>query len=689
MLTAVFIFLRREDDTLIEPIQNGKLKLHIEQDGFYQLTLDALQTNGLPLTELDATNIHLSQSGQAVPYLIDDDSLIFYGQAPSNRYINSRAYILQLGQAGLLMSQTTSSITEVNAPIQQAIPLRLRLEENTTYQVDAFNGDNNIDENDLWFWHTLGLRTQLPIPFELTAVSDGSGTISIHLWGTTENPQIENDHDFDLIINDQKLDTIRWDGQTSYTSQTTIPASLLKQGKNTIILDNEIAGASPLDFMELNWLELVYMAPPTAVNDRLQFYSTEGLVYLDGFSGRPTLFDISDPQAPQQLTEWAYENKQAQLQVENNQHIVAIGPQGYLTPTALSSVRDSAWRNSSNQADLLIITTDNLAPALAPLVAAREAQNLNVALIPIEEIYDAFGFGNATPTALTTFIDYTQTIWQAPHPRYLLLVGDASSDYRNYLDQPQLNLIPSPMVPVQFGGETVSDARLGDGNHDGYPDLAIGRWPVQHVEEVTALVERTLAYEQGTAVNRALFTTDGTESRFADTATHLWQATAFADEHITLLNGPSSSEVVSQWNQGAWLTTYIGHGSIQRWGKEDVFTLEEASQLSIPTPPIVLQLTCLTGLFAHPQDVSLSETMLLHEQGPVLLVAATSLTLSSQQEPLALNLLENLQNPAMIRIGDAFHQAKLSLPITNNDGLREIVDTYILLGDPSTTIVRP
>ena len=80
--------------------------------------------------------------------------------------------------------------------------------------------------------------------------------------------------------------------------------------------------------------------------------------------------------------------------------------------------------------------------------------------------------------------------------------------------------------------------------------------------------------------------------------------------------------------------------------------------------------------------------MLLHEGGPVLLVAATSLTLSSHQEPFAVDLLRNLQNPAMTRMGDAFQAAKVSLDVGNN-GLREISDTFVLLGDPSTLVVRP
>jgi hypothetical protein len=81
--------------------------------------------------------------------------------------------------------------------------------------------------------------------------------------------------------------------------------------------------------------------------------------------------------------------------------------------------------------------------------------------------------------------------------------------------------------------------------------------------------------------------------------------------------------------------------------------------------------------------------MLTHESGPVLTIAATSLTLSIYQEAFAASLLQNLVNPDLTRIGDAFQAAKLSLAVESHNGLREISDTFVLLGDPSAAIVRP
>jgi hypothetical protein len=245
------------------------------------------------------------------------------------------------------------------------------------------------------------------------------------------------------------------------------------------------------------------------------------------------------------------------------------------------------------------------------------------------------------------------------------------------------------MVPVSYSGETVSDTRLADMDGDFKPDLAVGRWPVDTPEQVTALVERTLAYEQGQANERVIFAADGTSQEFSGLSDRVLAATALDGESAERLYGATSEELTTAWNTGAWLVNYTGHGSLDRWGKEDVFSAEAIAGIrSAGPPPIVLQLTCLTGYFAHPAITSLSEQFLLHPQGPVLIVSATSLTLSSSQEPFGINLLNELQNPETTRIGDAVNNAKLLLDLNNSD-LREISDTFGLFGDPSTLIVRP
>lgn len=661
-----------------------QVKVEVAVDGMVQLTLADLQAAGLAIAELDAAQLHLSRADTAVPYHLAADSLIFYGQAPANRYTAVTPYILQTGKAGILMTETAVTATAAAAS-PSIIPQQRHLEENHIYLSQTYQDE----QSDVWYWQTLGQEETIELSIELATVIDSPATLHLQLRGKTSNPEVELDHDFDLIVNDQTVTTVRWDGEIDYTAPVDLPGNLLRPGANKIILDNAVPGASFLDIMELNWLELDYAAPATAVNDRLQFHQPEPAnLSLDGFSGQPLLFDISQPAEPHLLTEWLYEGGQAKL-FSPAGRIMAVGPRGFMPVTAVTPLRQSDWHNPENQADLLIITTDELAPVLAPLIEAREAQGLTVALAPIAEIYDGFGHGAASPESIQQFVAYAYQNWQEPAPSYLFLVGDATTDYLNYQGNRPQNHVPSLLVPVEFSGETVSDSRLADVDGDMKPDLAVGRWPVDSVQAVENLVARTLAYEGGTAVNQALFATDATEPRFAVMAERLGSDSGLPAANTTILNGAQAAELTAAWNKGSWLTTYIGHGSVERWGKEDIFFTEAVADLDTAAPSIVLQLTCLSGLFAHPDLESLSETMLQHEQGPVLLIGATSLTLSDHQEVFAAPLLQALQDSAYPRIGDAFQHAKQLLEIESNPGLREISDTFALIGDPSAVVVRP
>jgi hypothetical protein len=51
-------------------------------------------------------------------------------------------------------------------------------------------------------------------------------------------------------------------------------------------------------------------------------------------------------------------------------------------------------------------------------------------------------------------------------------------------------------------------------------------------------------------------------------------------------------------------------------------------------------------------------------------------------------LLRQLLDPDVIRIGDAIVRAKTDLNVSDPN-IREISDTFGLLGDPATIIVRP
>jgi len=670
-------------ETAVQEMVADTLKLSVSEDGIYRVTADDMAANNLDAGEaLSYDNVSLSSGGEAVPFLLDEGDLIFYGKASDDRYYAERPYILQYGAQGLAVAQAEVP-ANTGSPLNY-VNITVHLEENHEYISEA----RKEEESDVWFWAKLTQGDTFSTDVNLPFVADGPAALRVAVWGSTHNPDVEGDHDFEVLVNDASAGTVTFDGQNYYTAELSLPPGMLHDGKNTITLDNSAEGASFLDIVQINWLELDFAAPPTAVNDRLDFTAPAGQVTVTGLSGLPAVLNISDPSNPLQPGGWQYESGHVQGMVEDGMRVAIAGPRGYLSPR-IEPVLESNWQEASNQAELIIVTTTELAQELSPLVAAREAEGLGVAVVPVNEIYDEFGYGAPSPEAIRDFVTFAYENWAEPQPRYVLIVGDATSDYRGYLGEPPANIVPSLMVPVQFSGETVSDSRIVDIDGDARPDLAVGRWPARTPQEVASLVERTLAYEQNPAGQRAIFATDASESTFSGIADGLIDASHLPRDQVDQVDGPTAAEIANLWQNGAWLATYIGHGSIDRWGKEDMFNLDEIDKLDSESIPIVLQLTCLTGLYSLPDQVSLTEAMLLDPSGPVLAVGASSLTFSFHQEPFAEELLVKLQDSNIERVGDAFLAAKRSLEIEGADGLREISDTFALFGDPSAKIARP
>lgn len=680
----------RTDSVAATPVE--RVRLDVTVPGIYQVTGADLQRAGLAVDALDPAGLRLASGGVTVPYLVRDDALLFYGEASDSPYSAVKPYVLTVGEAGALIDEAD---TQPVPGTVDRVWQRLHLEDNKFYDPRAFQSG----VTELWFWETIrnvGNDAVADIAFELPEIDDSaSAEMRLNLYGASYDNTIDGDHDADLLINGQQIDTITWDGQTHYTATVTLPAGALRSGDNTVTIDNSKQGAALIDIILLNWIELVYAAQPRAADDTIAFENVSGTVTLTGFSDSPLVLDVTNPAEPRRLP--SAENDTTILSVTEEMRVAAAGPDGYLTPDAITPLYPTTLRDADNQADMLIVTTEALLPELTPLIEARNAGGLSTYSATVDEIYAEFGDGAPSPLAIRDFVAHAATQWADPAPRYLFLVGDATTDGRGYMvdrdenpvPQPS-NVVPSLLIEVSHSGETVSDARLADVDGDLKPDLAVGRWPVADPADVRALVERTLAYEAGASADTALFAMDGTSTEFSNFTDRLLQQSGFPVAEATLLNGASAETVAQNWNDGAWLISYVGHGSLDLWGKDELFSVDRVSAIDDDAPPpIVLQFTCLSGQFAHPEVDSLSEALLKHDSGPVVLVGASSLTLSSHQEPFAVALLDALQDPALTRVGDAFQQAKQAIEINGNVGLQEISDTFGLFGDPSVRIIRP
>ena len=125
----------------------------------------------------------------------------------------------------------------------------------------------------------------------------------------------------------------------------------------------------------------------------------------------------------------------------------------------------------------------------------RESQGLRTKAASIEEIASGFGHGEASGEAIRSFLTHAYQEWQRPSPRYVVLLGDASHDPRNFIGTSAPAPLPAMFLKTSYL-VTASDPALAAVNgEDLLPDLAIGRLPAQTAEQAQALIEKVLTWE--------------------------------------------------------------------------------------------------------------------------------------------------------------------------------------------------
>ena len=281
----------------------------------------------------------------------------------------------------------------------------------------------------------------------------------------------------------------------------------------------------------LDYVDVTYARKLVADGGRIEFTARAGEpVAVQGLdSGEVMLWDVTDPLAPQKLVGAQVESNALSFQDGSGtgERTYAVANQeGLRAPAAVKPASAVDLRQNATGADYIAVVYPDFVEALQPLVDFRRSQGLRVTVASIDDVYDTFSHGMPDPAAIRDYMIYARDNWQEPAPRFLLLVGDASYDYRGFLPNSTPNFVPTYLLATHFVGETASDNWFVSlGAEDDRPDMAVGRFPAQTPQQVADVVAKTLAYEQDTSVgdwaDKALFVADDKESNFQTIADDL------------------------------------------------------------------------------------------------------------------------------------------------------------------------
>lgn len=390
---------------------------------------------------------------------------------------------------------------------------------------------------------------------------------------------------------------------------------------------------------------------------------------------------------------------------------------------------------------------DPLLAAPAAQLAALRAESLPGVAQPAavavseETVYDSFSGGAKDPLALRNFLKWAYN--RDGRLRYACLVGDASRDHRNYLNQnpatQNVDLLPTvvrtyfPKRPqIYFGyanlpyatddGLVCFDAPAGGKPLD-IPDLAVGRLTARDAAEAAGMVARirdlALSPPSGLWRNRVAFVADDLgRGTIPNETEHTAQAEALVNNYLPLsldvtklylveYEVPPGASYKPQARQDAKRTLsegvtifhYIGHGADNTLADEQVFLTEDIYTLTNgPRRGLFLAMSCEVGVYDSPKNQSMAEVFIAQASGGAIAsIAASEVSYVAHNNRLSNYFYRALYperrvDPA-VSLGEALLAAKVGI---GNDPEAAYVGTwmpnsqrYTLLGDPALALPQP
>ena len=720
------------------------LKVDIVADGLFRIDAEWLRQREVDVESIDPRTFRLLGRGDEQPLFVDGeadgrfdeiDFLLFYGRyrrAESEPgvekdhdsiYGNRNTYWLTWGgRSGLRFAE--KSAAPVNGyPESEWYWTTAHFERDVWYQQFPDAPDNDRDH---WFWKRdpiTGRAVDSPgsatFPDDLASPyleEDYTAGLRVALHGLTPG------HHTVLKLNDREVEEREWVGQDEIVFSNEIPSSYLIEGTNRVLVQAFANDSTGADLSYFNWFEIDYRRRYDSWNGFLAWteLASEGgrriavsnLIHPDAW-----LFDLDNHLrlTGLQIDSLMVDDDEFPIRYVATFEDESDGPSNYViadsanihTPTGALDV-PSTLRTSSRRADYLIISHPRFVGAAHRLAEHRRTYSgLQVETVTTEDIYDEFSDGLIEREAIADFIDYAYHSWER-RPVYVLLMGDATYDYRNIIGGGNPSFVPTLYYHARQRGNSPSDFlyTLVDGD-DLLPDLSIGRLAVESDLEAEQVVDKIIRYDTSPAPgdwrSRVIYLANFHEKGlFAASNDDL--ATRFTEPFglsSTKIYSPDESPVPNQTgkrfldalNHGALFVNFAGHGSAGNM--QFIFALQFPDWDYLGHVrnegrlPFVLALSCLNGMFVNPIVDGLGEVFTVKaDGGSIAYVSASAKSFVAQNELLSGHFYDQLFVSGNLSFGPTLNTSKV-LVLAEHPSFVTSARTMQLFGDPAQKLALP
>jgi hypothetical protein len=619
-----------------------------------------------------------------------------------------------------------------------------------TWQRYHFEEDRQFrTADDLWVWGEIRDTRPVLQQFDLDLGGDlapVAGTLRIGITNSWFGERGQNA----LIVefNGQVVGNIGWVQPSTRPPNAyfSFPVQLRSTNELQLSIDTAqlVNRSTLLVSLDVVWERPLVLPGPGAPDGSILRWSrtsdgADEAYELVGFgSNHPVVLDVTDPASPVRLADITALPSAGRWRLRYGRgpgvrtHYAAVRTPvtvaaSHLSLRVLPPLRDPA----REVPDMLIVTHPTLrvqAERLASHRAAHYPDDLGraplIEVVDVTTLYDHFSGGRVDPMAIRNYAKFLYSLGGplgAPNLRYLLLFGEATRDPRRLLPSTTPTLVPT-VHPWYAVRETRREYAVDDwlAEFDApdpsralrdvipLPDVALGRVTPRTEAEARQVVDKFIAYDTsndyGAWRARLILAADdeNTPSRSHE-AFHIVNTEklvgltpdAWDITKVYLTEFPAEGGVkpkarktfIREWSTGCALINYQGHGAPRILADERLFLASDIPLLSNGARlPVFMAFSSTVAGFDAPELQSMAEDMLTHPHGgAVATMGATTPTFASANAAYNEQIWREMfvhGASSKVPFGVIHTVAKNKRPQKNNE-------SYVLLGDPSMTLLAP
>ncbi len=754
--------------TLVSALADGDIyKLAVSESGIHRIDYDLLQALGLPTATTPASQIKLLGAGGGmlpercssprvddlveIPYLLVDggddridpgDYILFYAEGPT-RWLFDRG-LQRFVRPTNVYDTRNYYFLKVSSSTRQDLPARpqagtpdystttfddfARLEdERTNLMHDWVNGQGSgrrwfgdlfkLQLSQNYSFHFPGIRTDEPAWLRVEfagRIFSGTARFRAKVAGTT--------------FTSETFSTTPGGAVDRYASLRSVSGTFFPPGPQLDVLIEFVNGGNSSNEGWLDFIELNVRRDLRFEGAELRFQDARALEYqvaefrLQGYRPDLMVWDITNPLTPARI-EGQVVGDELRFAVAVGEEVptfVAFQPAAVTrTPEPIGAVPNQNL-HALTEVDMLVITPAAFMAQATQLAQHRAQHNeIEVAVVDVEQIYNEFASGRRSATAIRDFARMLHL--RSDRFRWLLLFGDGSFDnrdleglggnwlpvYETHESLAPINAFPSDdffgLLSDEEGGPTLS----------GLLDIAVGRIPVNSPEQAQTVVDKIIRYDtdpdaMGDWRLRAAFVGDdedgGLHTNDADeTASKALQFNPDLNLEKIYLDAfpqvatpggtrvPLATEALRQAIfKGVLSVVYFGHGGAKGWAQERVLKIEDIKGWeNLTRLPIFITATCSFAAYDNPAFTSAGEELLLHERGgSVLLLTTVRAVYANSNKRLTQSITDTLYIKRLdgrrLTVGEVMMLGK-NFGGANTTNSRK----FTLLGDPAMWLALP